>query len=229
MNFVKNYLKFSFAINLIALLLFFSNISNAAVVEVVADFDSLSTGGSQYVENGLLFEMRSYFSGRDGELRIYGNQELTVSRINRLVKNHILATNLAIRSLYLVLNQSCSTKYRSDWLQKRVFHQPVNGQQFDLLGFYVDYSQSSNMAWRIEDQDSRGFNFGREGSVVASFENVQSISIHHNNFGAFEYLILDDFKFSYVSEVPIPSSIFMFIVGFISILGVLKNRRNLIS
>ncbi|ANE53750.1 DUF3800 domain-containing protein [Methylomonas sp. DH-1] len=61
-----------------------------------------------------------------------------IAMISRLVKNHILATNLAIRSLYLVLNQSCSTKYRSDWLQKRVFHQPVREpSDISIRNFYV--------------------------------------------------------------------------------------------
>ncbi|ANE56669.1 hypothetical protein [Methylomonas sp. DH-1] len=73
-------------------------------------------------------ERCGYISIRADEIQDSGliDKSMYALLISRLVKNHILATNLAIRSLYLVLNQSCSTKYRSDWLQKRVFHQPVN-------------------------------------------------------------------------------------------------------
>lgn len=76
-------LKGGFSILTIAFSLFHSSCSQASVVEhTIVDFNDFVRSSSNYISNGYLFEITGGHVYPSGNIRVYSNQILTISRVD---------------------------------------------------------------------------------------------------------------------------------------------------
>jgi len=88
----------------------------------------------------------------------------------------------------------------------------VDGDFFGLESFELTNNITRSQDWRVQNQDTSGFDFHREQTYhlqqYGSFESVSAIIFPGNRNHT--YMILDNFVFSHVSNIPVPAALWLF-------------------
>lgn len=88
----------------------------------------------------------------------------------------------------------------------------VDGGFFGLESFQLVHNDTRHQDWRVQNQGGLGFVFRREQTYYprqsASFDSISAVIFPGNKNHT--YMILDNFVFSHVSSVPVPTTLWLF-------------------